>query len=296
MKTVVAAMISDNDSDSDSDFTPRSKSEFESESEFDTGVNVNIIKGLIFVLGHLDDLWPKTVSTHWTVGAQVQVSSINDALYRFCQAKLLDCKIGAYPVYTDDFRRGAHDSTLPGGHGITPSLLFIDLDKGVFDSNLALLKVALFQTLRRINEKFHGKFKPTIIWSGNGYHVYLPVQLSGPSWCLAHTDTFHELSPQDPDRKFLQWVEQYLSDGKADPAHSKAVSFKNMMLRIPGSINSKNSQKVKVLQKWDGQRPYINWILRDFRDYLIDKKLKPKKKRTYNYSYNYNLLSTKWGK
>lgn len=64
-----------------------------------------------------------------------------------------------------------------------------------------------------------------------------------------------------------------------------------MMLRIPGSINSKNGQRVKVLQKWDGQRSYMNWILRDFRDYLIDKKLKPEKKRRI---YNYHLLSTNW--
>lgn len=59
-----------------------------------------------------------------------------------------------------------------------------------------------------------------------------------------------------------------------------------MMLRIPGSINSKNGQRVTVLRRWDGQRPYNNWILRDFRDYLIDKKLKKKVK-----AYKCNLVS-----
>jgi hypothetical protein len=39
---------------------------------------------------------------------------------------------------------------------------------------------------------------------------------------------------------FIQWAEQYLSEEKADLAHSRGVSFKNMMLRIPGSISSKN--------------------------------------------------------
>ena len=151
----------------------------------------------------------------------------------------------------------------------------IDLDKGAFNGDLALLKAALFRTLHNTNEKFHGKFKPTSLWSGNGYYIYQLVQLSGPSWCLAHTDVFHDLCPMgDVDRRFIQWAEQYLSEGKADPAHSKGVSFK-MMIRIPGSINSKNGQRVKVLQRWDAQRPYINWILRDFRDYLIDKKAKP---------------------
>jgi hypothetical protein len=45
------------------------------------------------------------------------------------------------------------------------------------------------------------------------------------------------------------------------------------MLRIPGSINSKNGQQVKVIQRWGGRRPAINWLLRDFRRYLIQEKI-----------------------
>jgi hypothetical protein len=214
-----------------------------SESEYESDININPIRGLNFILGHLDDQWPKTISTHWTANAQIRVNHPEDAIYRFSQARLLDCKISAYPEYTDEFRKGAKDCNVVGGRGITPNFLFIDLDKGAFNGDLALLKAALFRTLHNINEKFHSKFKPTILWSGNGYHIYLPVQLSGPSWCLAHTDVFHDLCPMgDADRRFIQWAEQYLSEGKADPAHSKGVSFKNIMLRIPGSINSKNGQ------------------------------------------------------
>jgi hypothetical protein len=54
------------------------------------------------------------------------------------------------------------------------------------------------------------------------------------------------------------------------------------MLRIPGSINSKcvlrnngildNSIEVKIIQRWNGHRPAINWLLRDFRRYLIQEK------------------------
>jgi hypothetical protein len=50
------------------------------------------------------------------------------------------------------------------------------------------------------------------------------------------------------------------------------------MLRIPGSMNSKNGQQVRILQKWDGQRPYINWILKDFQRYLIQKKIRGPKR------------------
>jgi hypothetical protein len=251
-----------------------------------------IMQGLFFILLHLEELWPKTASTRLTNNAQIRVNSPKAAICRYAQAKLLDCKISAYPNYTDDFRKGAHDSRVVGGRGIIPSLLFIDLDHGMFNGNFDLLKEALFMTLRNINDKFHGKFKPTVIWSGNGYHVYQPVQLSGPSWCLTHTDVFYELS-SDPDRGFIQWVEQYLSDGKADPAHSKGVSFKNCMLRIPGSINSKNREQVRILQKWDGRRPYINWILKDFQRYLIQKKLRgPKREEQELTCY----FSTDWTK
>jgi len=75
---------------------------------------------------------------------------------------------------------------------------------------------------------------------------------------------------QTPSRKFIQFAEQFLSDNKADPCHSKGISFKNCMIRIPGSTNSKNGgEEVKIIQEWNGVRPAINWLLRDFRRYLI---------------------------
>jgi hypothetical protein len=88
----------------------------------------------------------------------------------------------------------------------------------------------------------------------------------------------------------MQWAEQYLSDGKADPCHSKGLSFKNCMVRIPSSINSKNGSQVRIIQRWDGQRPCINWILRDFRRHLIQNKIKPEKKRATT------VYSTNWDK
>lgn len=252
-----------------------------------------ITQGLAFILTHLEDLWPKTISTRLSDNAQIPVNSPEEAIRRYTQAKFLDCKLSAYPSYTDDFRKDAHDAKIMGGRGITPSILFIDLDLGRFNGNLDMLNQALFRTLRKINEKFHGKFRPTVIWSGNGYHIYLPVQLSGPSWCLAHTDVFYELS-WDPDRRLMQWAEQYLSDGKADHAHSKTVSVKNCMLRIPGSINSKNGEQVRILLKWDGQRPYMNWTLKDFQRHLIQKKIGESKQREEQEIHCY--FSTDWTK
>jgi hypothetical protein len=64
-----------------------------------------IMQGLTFTLTHLEGLWPKTISTHLTYNAQIPVHSYEEAIRRYIQAKLLDCKISAYPKYTDEFRK-----------------------------------------------------------------------------------------------------------------------------------------------------------------------------------------------
>ena len=112
-----------------------------------------------------------------------------------------------------------------------------------------------------------------MIWSGNGYHIYLPIK----AFILESESVFAEF--EKPSMKFLRFAEQWLTNNKADPCHNNNLSFKNCMLRIPGSHNSKcvnrnnnvadSITEVKIVQKWDGNRPAINWLLRDFRRYLI---------------------------
>ncbi|HEY6405393.1 MAG TPA: hypothetical protein VIX38_04895 [Nitrososphaeraceae archaeon] len=53
-----------------------------------------------------------------------------------------------------------------------------------------------------------------------------------------------------------------------------SVLFKNCMLRIPGSINSKNGQPVKLLNRWDGYKPRINPLLQDFYVHLCGQRIK----------------------
>ena len=100
--------------------------------------------------------------------------------------------------------------------------------------------------------------------------------------------------------KFLRFSEPYLSNNKADSFHANSLSFRNCMLRVPGSYNSKCVQKnnnvadstteVKIIKRWNGYRPAINWLPRDFRRYLIEEKIdnaikdtKLKGKRRCNY-------------
>ena len=89
-----------------------------------------------------------------------------------------------------------------------------------------------------MKEKLGGA-EPTVLWSGNGYHVYQPTD----AFVLEGFDIFSGFD--HPSRTFLKFAEQYFSSGKADPAHSP--SFKSCMIRIPDSHNSKCILKIRVL-------------------------------------------------
>ena len=72
--------------------------------------------------------------------------------------------------------------------------------------------------------------------------------------------------------KFMRFAEEFLTSKKGDPRHNPTVS--PCLVRVPRTTNLKCSQEVKVLQRWDGQRPVINYLLRDFRRWLINEKIK----------------------
>lgn len=44
----------------------------------------------------------------------------------------------------------------------------------------------------------------------------------------------------------------------SDPNH--LPSIKSCLVRVPGTINSKNGEAVRIVQKWDGNRPTIKYI------------------------------------
>jgi hypothetical protein len=221
---------------------------------------VEEVEGFDYLLSHFKEpIWPRTISTKTTDKRQILVYSKEGALARFKQANWLDCRISAYPYYTE----------YKGINRQAPDFIFIDLDKATFKTEKAHNN-ALVTTLENIRQKLGGK--PTVLWSGNGYHIYQPVE----AFILEEQDIFARFQKLNikPSRKFIQFAGSLLSDNKADHAHNITVSFKNCMLRIPGSINSKNDQTVKLLQRWDGYRPKINPLLEDFYIYLSSLRIK----------------------
>ena len=232
-------------------------------------------EGLDFILNHFEgqQLWPRTISTKTTEGRQLVANSQQEALARFAQANFLDCRISAYPPPSEV-------TTFVGVNlNTSPSIVMIDLDRETFNTQKAF-DMALSRTLKKISKMLISD--PTVIWSGSGYHIYLVLD----AFVLESEDAFNNSKfGSNPSQKFLRFAELFLSNGKCDPQHNKTVSLRNCMLRVPGSVNSKNGQTVRIVKTWNGYRPTIKLLLEDFYVYLSDQKLAElKEKRSQKFS------------
>ncbi|HEY7082657.1 MAG TPA: hypothetical protein VH500_23450 [Nitrososphaeraceae archaeon] len=144
-------------------------------------------------------------------------------------------------------------------------------------NNIEKLNLVKARTLAKIQNTFDlsKRFKAaTTIWSGNGYHLYIPTESHNTS--LEQMSEFRKY--QEPSRLLLRFSEWYLSNGMADSEHYRTVSFRNCLLRIPGSYNSKNMSQVSIVQKWNGiSKVPLELLYGKFLAYLIDQDLKGRK-------------------
>jgi hypothetical protein len=223
--------------------------------------------GLDFILSHVEEptIFPRTTMTK-KLGYQRRVYSKERALEYFVESDFIDCRINAFPL-------------LKEGATWIPELLFIDLDLSDFTSKKSL-QIALNKTLRNIKEKLDNNAHPTILWSGNGCHIILPV------YCPIELERIEEFQEFDnPSERFLRFAKDNMSNNKADKANNP--SFRSCLLRIPNSFNAKclakgesfENSKVKIIQEWDKKRPSIKYLLHDFRRYLINQKIKELNKK-----------------
>jgi hypothetical protein len=228
--------------------------------------------GLDFILNHFQEpVFPRKIMTR-QLGYQVEIFNKEEALEYFKSSNYEDCRINAYPAFTEY-----------NGINRTPiSFLMADLDLKDFadeeDSNKKentafLLEKALNKTLQKIKETIGGN--STVLWTGNGYHIYQPVS----GFILEEYETFYEFTKyvdKDLTSMFIQFAEEYFTDYAADRLHNPTV--KSCQVRIPASLNSKciikeQNTEVKIIQKWDGNRPSIQRLLRHFRIWLIQKRI-----------------------
>lgn len=237
--------------------------------------------GFDFLVTHFQEpLFPRTISTKMTEGRQVLVFSREEVLSRFRESNFLDCRINAYPDYTG----------FSGINRQAPYFIFIDLDRSGFKTTENHTQ-ALSITLKNIEEKLDGG-KPTVVWSGNGFHIYQPVE----AIVLEQEEVFSRFD--QPSRKFLKFAEQHLSNYKSDPSHNP--SFKSCMIRIPGSHNSKciqrgnnSNSEVRILEIWNGIRPNIKGpLLYDFYLWLANEKIKEIERHEKASKYQLNSTRT----
>jgi hypothetical protein len=233
----------------------------------------NIFYGLDFLLTHLSKPeFPRTMATKLTEGKQVTVYEKIETLAYYKQANYMDCRLSVYP-HTFDKASQIID------------FVMLDLDLNNFKYSRQKLDKALNKILMELKNR-HG-IVPTTIWSGNGYHVLVPLDPLGST--LEDMAEFAKF--KEPSKHILRFLEKYISKKKSDSVHNSTVSFGNCMLRVPGSINSKNNNannKVSIVSKWNEKRFSITPLLGDFHAYLIDQSRKTAHHNNKRYG---NLLS-----
>ncbi len=265
---------------------------------------LNIEENVDFLLSHLESksLFPRKMMTKKS-NYQFTVYSKEQVVQRCIESEFIDCRINAYPEYTE----------YKGIIRQPPNFIFIDLDLANFEKDRKKLELGLKRTLKKISE--HKGF-PTVLWTGNGYHIYFPIN----AIVLDHESIFSrdrfpnlfsalgKYSNWSVSEVFLKYAENFFTSGKANPLHKP--KFKTCLIRIPGTYNSKLLNKglgkeeslVKVIQKWNDYRIPIQYLLKDFRRWLVQEELnqrkakrkrkdvRPSKRLSNNYTWIENLL------
>jgi hypothetical protein len=217
------------------------------------------------------------------LGHKIEIFDKASVLRHFEESDYQDCRINAYPRLTD----------YKGINLVAPSFVMIDLDLCALGTKAALDK-ALKTTLNRIFQTL--KTRPTVLWTGNGYHIYLPIK----AFVLEEEEVFAKfqngnLNGPNLSTKFIRFAEAFFTNGKHDPQHRPSVN--SCLLRVPGSYNSKNGQQISVVQHWDRKKAAIQYMLRNFRRYLIQEKLdevNDRDKKKYNPINNDSSHTIRW--
>ncbi|MDR4491601.1 MAG: hypothetical protein R2685_11985 [Candidatus Nitrosocosmicus sp.] len=237
------------------------------------------IEDIDFILSHFQDqiqLFPRkmmTLSKSW----QFSVSSIEEVYQECKKSNFVDCRINAYAEYTE----------YKGIIRQPPNFIFIDLDLANFEMDRKKLDLRLNKTLNKI-EEYDGF--PTVLWTGNGYHIYLPISaIVLDQESIFSKERFPNLfsasgkySNWSISEVFLKYAEIFFTNGKADPLHKP--KYKTCLIRIPDSYNSKllfnrcsrEESLVKIVQTWNGYHPPIQLFLKEFRRWLVQEEINQK--------------------
>ncbi len=224
-----------------------------------------------FILSHFQgqiQSFPRRIMTN-TSNGQFSVYSKEETFERCRQSNFIDCRINAYPEYTE----------YKGIVRQAPNFVFIDLDLQNFNYDKRKLDYTLKKTLKKM-EEYRGY--PSVLWTGNGYHIYLPISaIVLDQESIFSKNKFPNLfsvtgkySNWSVSEVFLKYAEIFFTNGKADPLHKP--KYKTCLVRIPNTLNSKclsrglsdEESKVKIIQRWNGHHSPIQLLTKEFRRWL----------------------------
>jgi hypothetical protein len=208
--------------------------------------------------------FPRTLSTYKTQGRQIEAYNKEQILTHFKASQFLDCRINAFPKFTK-----YHDINMQ-----PPTFVMCDLDLIKFRNEKQLLKT-LNQTVENIQKDISGV--PMILYTGNGYHIYQPVELP----VLEQESIFARFDK--PSTEFIRYAAQRWTNGENDPSNHPSVN--SCLLRVPDSINSKNGKKVEIIQDWNNIKPAASGLLADFYIRLAARKIAYRSKENEYYYY-----------
>ncbi len=228
-----------------------------------------------FMLSHFNGqefLFPRSIMTSKTNG-QVFVNSEAQITKVYEEANFIDCRINGYPFHQEGDSRELY-----------PTFIFIDLDISLCSTckyPIRKLDYILKQTLNKINEVIKGH--PTVLWTGGGYHIYQPIKIVTKDEekhsleALKEYDEFAPMIRNDLCTEFIRFAAKYFTNGKGDPKHNPSIY--SCLIRIPQTINSKNNEVVKIIQRWNGIEADAHSLLLPFIDHLIQLKIETEELR-----------------
>ena len=195
-----------------------------------------------------------------------------EIFHHFLESDFIGCKINGYPFFEkeDDVNK------------LSPSFLFIDLDLSlcnVCKYPKRKLDYILKQTLIKIEKEIHGN--PTVLWTGHGYHIYLPIMFSSskdnekyPLWFVYLFKEFTPYIDSDLTTEFMRFAAKYFTNNhqQKGPIQSNNYSVTSCFITVPETTSTKDNFKVKIIQKWDGKVTSVNSIAPYFLDDLIQKR------------------------
>jgi hypothetical protein len=236
-------------------------------------------QGIRFILSHFErrqQLFPRKMSTALSQGRQFIVYNEEQIISECIKSNFIDCRLNAYPIISE----GSQSNGLNIFSAQAPNIIFIDIDLPKdYESKEEERIINLNKTLKKaqsiIQKKLDG-CKPTVLWTGNGYHIYIVLNTRP----LELIKELTELS-EKPSEEFLRFAEFTFTNKNRDSCHNP--SFKSSLLRIPYTLNSKcidpttgnyiKDPEVKTIQEFDSLAilNINNSLLREFRLYLADK-------------------------